>query len=105
VPQGTCPGLVVGGCLPVVCAGRRVLTEGGVSEGTPLTNETELFALAVLRAANRTQARGTTVRLVVPRAAEVAGDLGIEVAEERIVAVEEWLVERGYLAQANVGLA
>jgi hypothetical protein len=82
-----------------------VLTEGGVSEGTPLTNETELFALAVLRAANRTQARGTTVRLVVPRAAEVAGDLGVEVAEERIVAVEEWLVERGYLAQANVGLA
>jgi hypothetical protein len=53
-----------------------------VSEGTPLTNETELLAWAVLRAANTTQARGTTVRLVVPRAPEVAHDLDIEVPEE-----------------------
>ena len=39
-----------------------------MSEGLPLTNETELLAWAVLRAANRTQARSTTVRLIVPRA-------------------------------------
>ena len=67
-------------------------------------NETELLAWSVLRAANRTQARGTTVRLVVPRAPEVTHDLDMEVAEERLLTAEEWLVERGYLAAVNVGL-
>jgi hypothetical protein len=79
-----------------------------VSEGTALTNETELLAWAVLRAANTTQARGATVRRVVPRAPErapeVAHDFDIEFPEERIVEAEKWLVERGYLATANVGL-
>ena len=75
-----------------------------MSEGSSPANETELLAWSVLRAANRTQARGTTVRLVVPRAPEVAHDLDIEVAEERLLTAEEWLVERGYLATANVGL-
>jgi hypothetical protein len=75
-----------------------------VSEGTPLTNETELLAWAVLRAANRTQARSTTVRLVVPRAPEVVHDLEVEIAEERLLRAEEWLVDRGYLAPADVGL-
>ncbi len=75
-----------------------------MSGGLSPANETELLAWSVLRAANRTQARGTTVRLVVPRAPEVAHDLDIEVAEERLLTAEEWLVERGYLATANVGL-
>ena len=76
-----------------------------MSAGLPLENETELLAWALLRAANRTQARDTTVRLVVPRAPEVAYDLGIEeIAHERIVEAEEWLEERGYLAPANIGL-
>jgi hypothetical protein len=75
-----------------------------VSEGSPLENETELLAWAVLRASNRTQARDTTVRLVVPRAPEIIDDLGIEVEEERIVEVEEWLVDRGYLTPADVVL-
>ena len=76
-----------------------------MSAGLPLENETELLAWALLRAANRTQARDTTVRLVVPRAPEVAYDLGIEqLAQERIVEAEEWLVEQGYLAPDNVGL-
>ena len=45
------------------------------------------------------------VRLVVPRAHEVAHDLGIEqISQERIVEAEEWLEERGYLAPLNVGL-
>jgi hypothetical protein len=77
---------------------------GGVSEGTPLTNETELLAWAVLRAANRTQARSTTVRLVVPRAPEVVHNLDMEITEERIVDTEEWLVDRGYLVPADVVL-
>jgi len=92
------------GCLHVVCARRRVLTGGGVSEGTPLTNETELLAWAVLRAANRTQAKGTTVRLVVPRTPEVVHDLDMEITEERLLTTEEWLVDRGYLVPADVGL-
>jgi hypothetical protein len=75
-----------------------------VSEGLPLTNETELLAWAVLRAANRTQARSTTVRLVVPRAPEVVHDLEVEIAEERLLRAEEWLVDRGYLAPADVRL-
>ena len=75
-----------------------------MNEGTPLTNETELLAWALLRAANRTQARSTTVRLVVPRAPEVAGDLDMEIAEERLLRAEEWLVDRGYLAPADVVL-
>ena len=75
-----------------------------MSEGLPLTNETELLAWAVLRAANRTQARSTTVRLVVPRAPEVVHDLEVEIAEERLLRAEEWLVDRGYLAPADVGL-
>jgi hypothetical protein len=77
---------------------------GGVSEGTPLTNETELLAWAVLRVANRTQARSTTVRLVVPRAPEVVHNLDMEITEERIVDTEEWLVDRGYLVPADVVL-
>jgi hypothetical protein len=76
-----------------------------VSEGSPLENETELLAWAVLRASNRTQARGTTIRLVVPRAPEVIDDLELEgVTEERIVAAEEWLVERDYLTPADAVL-
>ena len=73
-----------------------------MSAGLPLENETELLAWALLRAANRTQGRDTTVRLVVPRAPEVAHDLGIEqISQERIVEAEEWLEERGYLAPAQ----
>ena len=75
-----------------------------MNEGTPLTNETELLAWAVLRAANRTQAKSTTVRLVVPRAPEVVYDLDMEIAEERLLRAEEWLVDRGYLAPADVVL-
>jgi hypothetical protein len=81
-----------------------VLLGGCVSEETLLSNETELLAWLLLRASNRTQARGTTIRLVVPRAPEVAHDLDIEIAEERLLDVEEWLVERGYLVPADIGL-
>ena len=56
-----------------------------MSEGTPLANETELLAWAVLRAANGPQAKGTTVRLDVTHAPEVTHDLDMEVAEERLV--------------------
>ncbi len=58
----------------------------------------------VLRAANRAQARGSTVRLIVPRAPEVAEELGMELTEARVLSVEEYLQERGYVETANIGL-
>jgi hypothetical protein len=75
-----------------------------VSEKMLFADETELLAWSVLRAANRAQAKGTTVRLVIPRAPEVAHDLHMEVAEEQLLTAEEWLLQRGYLAPANAGL-
>jgi hypothetical protein len=58
-----------------------------------------------LRAANRTQARGSTVRLIVPRAQEVAEELGMmELTEARLLSVEEYLQLHGYVEPANIGL-
>jgi hypothetical protein len=57
----------------------------------------------VLRAANRTQARGSTVRLIVLRAPEVAEELGMDLTDTRLLSVEEYLQERGYIESANIG--
>jgi hypothetical protein len=70
-----------------------------------VADETEQLAWVVLLAANRTQAKGSTVRLVVPRAPEVADEMGMEPAQDQIVAVEEYLLERGYVAPANIELS
>ena len=75
-----------------------------MSEGTPVANKTAVLALVVLRTANRTQAKGSTVRLVVPRAPEVAHEVGMELSEAQILEVEEYLKERGYVEPANLGL-
>ncbi len=69
-----------------------------------MAGQTEQLAWVILRAANRTQARGSTVRLIVPRAPEVAEELGMELTEARILSVEEYLQERGYVETANIGL-
>ena len=66
--------------------------------------EAEELAWVVLRAANRTQARGSTVRLVVPRAPEVAQELGAGLGEDRLLAAEDYLAERGYVAALDIGL-
>jgi hypothetical protein len=58
----------------------------------------------VLRAANRTQARGSTVRLIVPRAPKVAEELGMELTDARLLSVEEHLQAHGYVEPANIGL-
>jgi len=57
----------------------------------------------VLRAANRAQARGSTVRLIVLRAPEVAEELGMDLPDTRLLSVEEYLQERGYIESANIG--
>ena len=66
--------------------------------------EGELLPWIVLRAANRTQARGSTVRLVIPRAPEVTQELGAGFSDEWLLAAEEYLLKRGYVALADVGL-
>jgi DNA-binding PadR family transcriptional regulator len=75
-----------------------------VSEGTPVANETDLLAGAVLRAANREQAKGSTVRLVVPSAPEVAYEVGVELPEARLLEVEEYLQDHGYIEPVDIGL-
>jgi hypothetical protein len=57
-----------------------------------------------LRAANRTQAKGSTVRLIVPRAQEVAEELGLELTDSQLLSVEEHLHNHGYIEPANIGL-
>lgn len=66
--------------------------------------EAEELAWVVLRVANRTQARGSTVRLVVPRAPEVVYELGVDPDENRFLAAEEHLLERGYVTPSDISL-
>jgi hypothetical protein len=62
------------------------------------------FARVVLRVANRVQARGSTGRLVGPRAPEVAYELGVDPEENRFLEAEEYLLEWGYVAPVDIGL-
>jgi hypothetical protein len=66
--------------------------------------DTPQLAWLVLEAVNRTQGRGTTVRLVVPSAPEVTCQLDPSLAEHELLAAEEYLLERGHIAPANLGL-
>jgi hypothetical protein len=67
--------------------------------------DAEELAWVVLQAANRTQAKGSTVRLVMPRAPEVAFEMGMEdLGDEPFLTAEEFLVERGYLVPDDLGL-
>ncbi len=66
---------------------------------------TEQLARVVLRAANQTQAKGSAVRPIVPLAPEVAQELGMELDDDVIMAAEEYLLNRGYVAPANIGLS
>src|SRR5215211_554006 len=77
---------------------------GSVSEETPVANETELLAWVLLRAANWQQAKGSTVRLVVPSAPEVAYEVGMELSEDRLLEVEEYLQDHGYIEPVDLGL-
>jgi hypothetical protein len=60
------------------------VSDRGVSEGTPpAANDPEALARVVLQTANRTQAKGSSARLVVPRAPEVVDEVGVELTESR----------------------
>ena len=69
-----------------------------------VADETRRLAWIVLQTANRTQAKGSSVRLVVPRAPEVADELEPPLSEVELLAVEEYLLERGYVAPDDIGL-
>ena len=62
------------------------------------------LAWLVLEAINSTQAKGSTARLAVPRDPEVVDELGIEITEEELLSVEEYLEDRGYLELADISL-
>jgi hypothetical protein len=74
--------------------------------------DTQQLAWLILQMVNRTQGKGTTIRLVVPRDPEVARQLDATLAEHALPAAEEYmllaaeayLLERGYIAPANLDL-
>jgi hypothetical protein len=77
--------------------------EEGV-RGVSVPDELELLAWAVLETVNEAQAKGSTVRLVVPRDPEVAEQLSVEPDDIRLLSVVECLEEHGYLARAAIRL-
>ena len=73
-----------------------------------MSPEPERLAWSVLRTANRTQAKGSTARIVVPRDPEVVDELGRErgviPTDDDLLSAEESLEEHGYLAPTDIGL-
>jgi len=69
-----------------------------------VADETRRLAWVVLQTANRIQAKGSSVRLVVPRAPEMTYELEPPLSEAELLAVEQYLLERGHVAPANIGL-
>ena len=67
-------------------------------------DEMEQLAWVVLRAANRSQAKSSTARLIVPRAPEVAEELGMDLTDAQFLSVEEYLQGHGYVMLADIGL-
>ena len=66
--------------------------------------DTQQLAWMVLETVNRTQGKGSTVRLVVPSAPEVTGQLDPSLAEHELLAAEKYLLEQGHIAPSNLGL-
>jgi hypothetical protein len=58
----------------------------------------------VLDVVNRTQTKGSTARLAVPRDPEIVDNLGIDITEKELLSVEEYLADRGYLELADMSL-
>ena len=66
--------------------------------------QAEEIAWVVLRAANRKQARGSTAWLVVPSVLEIAQEIVEKLGYDRLLAAEDYLVERGYVVPSDTGL-
>jgi hypothetical protein len=68
----------------------------------------EGLAWLVLRAVNRTQAKGSTVRLIAPRDPEIIEELGRELglgpSDRELISAEGYLLEHGYIAPTGLGI-
>ena len=69
-----------------------------------LVEELEQLAWLVLRTVNRTQAKGSTARVIVPRDPQVAYELEAVPSEDELLSAEEYLLEEGYVASVDIGL-
>jgi hypothetical protein len=73
-----------------------------------LSDEIEHFAWVVLRTVNRMQAKGSTVRVIVPRdpevVSEVAQELSLSPSSDDLLSAEEYLLECGYIEPVDIGL-
>jgi hypothetical protein len=71
--------------------------------------ETERLARLVLQITNRTQAKGSTARLIFPRDPEVLEELGrslgIGLADNELLPVEGYMLDHGYVALVDIGLS
>lgn len=73
--------------------------------GTPSVPQAEEIAWVVLRVANRMQARGSTARLVDPSVLEVAQEIVAKLGYDRLLAAEDFLLERGYIVPSATSLS
>ena len=73
--------------------------------GMPSVPQAEDIAWVVLRSANRKQARGSTARLVVPSVLEVAQEIVAKLGHDRLLAAEDYLLERGYVVPSDTSLS
>ena len=68
----------------------------------------EGLAWLVLRAVNRAQAKGSTVRLAAPRDPEIVDELdrelGLGPTDEELISAEDYLLEHGYIAPTSLGI-
>ncbi len=64
----------------------------------------EHLAWVVLRTVNRTQAKGSTARIVVPRDPEISYGLEEVPTEDELLTAEEYLLDQGYVAPVDIGL-
>jgi len=69
-----------------------------------IVDEPEQLAWVVLRTVNRTQAKGSTARIVVPCDPEVAYELDPAPTEDELLSPEEYLLDHGYVAPVDIGL-
>ncbi len=62
----------------------------------------------MLRAVNRAQAKGSTVRLVTPRDPEMVDELnrelGLGLTDAELIAAEDHLLKHGYIAPTSLGV-
>jgi hypothetical protein len=75
-----------------------------VSDEIEEIEEIEELAYVILQTVNRTQAKGTTARIISPRDPEVADELGMDPDEDRLLTAVEYLLEEGYVVPAGIDL-